>query len=718
MKKNTYKKRVIMKISNIVMIVLGAVVVGFATLYPKTSQKDKEATIVEAVMYIMNHYHYSPQDINDEFSKKAFKNYLKYLDSGKRFLIQSEVDELKKHELLIDDYIRTGDISFFENSINTLNNAIDRAEIVYNDVINQKYELESNDSIFIKPEDKEFANNKKELKDIWRKSIQYDIVSRLEDKAEENDEETDIEKKKDFATLKEESQEKVKDNFNKWFKRMHKVKRSDRFETYLNAITSVFDPHTSYFSPREKENFDIRMGGKLEGIGAQLRTDGDFTKVIKIIPGGPASRGDELEAEDIIQEVRQEEEIEAISIEGMVIDDVVQLIRGKKGTVVFLTVKKADGTKEIIRIERDEVILDESFARSMIIGQDDVIGKIGYIKLPKFYADFKGGDRSCSDDIAKELEKLKANNVKGIILDLRNNSGGSLKDVVSMSGLFIEKGPITRVQGKKGKAKDYSDNDSSVQYDGPLIVMTNKHSASASEILAAAMQDYGRAIIVGSSSTFGKGTVQRFFDLDRVIQGHDDAKPLGELKMTMQKFYRVNGGTTQLTGVIPDIILPDNYHFTDYGEKEYDYPLGSNKIEPSEYHQDVVHMNHLKEIVINSNNRITQDTNFMRVLENAKRLERNGNITTYPLDFESYNTMIDNQVAEGEKFKDLFDNEIEGFSTTNLPEDIEYINSDESRIDRNKKWMENMRKDFYVSETLKIMKDMIDLEEDFADVRK
>ena len=308
--------------------------------------------------------------------------------------------------------------------------------------------------------------------------------------------------------------------------------------------------HTGYFEPIDRENFNIGMSGKLKGIGARLTTDGDFTKISEIIVGGPAWKKGELEKDDLITKVAQDVDDEPVDLTGMVLDDVVQLIRGEPGTTVYLWVKKADGSVEEISIVRDVVVIDESYAKSLILESEDENENVGYIRLPRFYGDYQNRDgRQCSDDIRKEIEKLQDENVKGIILDLRNNGGGYLSEVVKMSGLFIEEGPVVQVKNRGRKPHVLNDEDSRVQYDGAVVVMVNQFSASASEILAAALQDYGRAVIVGTAtSTHGKGTVQRFWDLDNAIQGHTEIKPLGSIKLTIQNYYRVNGGFCSVEG--------------------------------------------------------------------------------------------------------------------------------------------------------------------------
>jgi len=373
-----------------------------------------------------------------------------------------------------------------------------------------------------------------------------------------------------------------------------------------------------------------------------------------------------------------------------------------------LTVKGVDGAVRVVEIERDEVIIDEGFAKSLILGDTDGVNNIGYIKLPRFYDSFEGKvGNSCAKDVAAEIEKLKENNVNGIILDLRNNGGGSLRDVVKMSGLFIEDGPIVQVKPREKKAYLYEDKDDEVQYNGPVIVMVNEFSASASEILAAALQDYKRAIIVGSKSTFGKGTVQRFVDLDEAFRGDDKFKPLGNLKISMQKFYRVNGGSTQLKGVVPDIILPDNYHYIETGEKDYDFAMDWSEIDNVDYDQDVYVINDMDYYVNNSATRIADDENFKLILENAKRLKAMRDDSNYPLDLEQYSAKMNERKESAKKYENLFEDNIETLVINNLPQDESGLLEDESKKARNDEWIKGVQKDFYLEETLHIMEDMI-----------
>lgn len=729
------------------IIGLLALVLTFGAFYQADTYEEKESMILHGVLNFIKQVHVNPKPIDDVFSKDVFHTYLERIDNGKRFFTEKEIVELSKHELNLDEEAEALTLNFFDQSFEMLNNGIARSKSIYQDLIeNHEFDINSPESIELDDEKTNYAEDEKALRDVWRKYLKYDIVRKYHRKLEkrkkaiekkeadqreidaqgksddgDNDmpglEVVDITVKTDADLLKE-AKEETKENFDDWFERLDKLRRTDRFETYLGSITNYFDPHTDYFNPKQKQDFDINMGGKLEGIGARLSTDGEFTKVVSIIPGGPAYRGKDLEVDDLIIAVAQENE-EPIDIQGWRIDDVVQKIRGKKGTVVTLTTQKSDGTVVDIQIERDKVIIDESFARSSLISLPGTASNIGYIKLPKFYSSFEKEDgNSCAKDVAKEIEKLKAENVNGIILDLRYNTGGSLSDVVDMSGLFIEEGPIVQVKPKARKAYVHEDTDPTVLYDGPLIIMTNHQSASASEILAAALQDYGRAIIVGSKSTFGKGSVQRFFDLDRAFSGNDDFKPLGNLKISMQKFYRINGGSTQLNGVVPDVILPNSYHYIETGEKEYDNALAWDEIEPEDYSQNVVNLKHKGKIAELSRARIEKDEEFQMILENAKRLKENRDFSQYPINLNSYQSLMADRQKEADKFKDFLEEDIPYLQVQNLPVDTAYIQSEESRIGRNEEWIKSLKKDVYLEETLHILRDLINLEDSYSAIEE
>jgi carboxyl-terminal processing protease len=685
---------------------LAVLLAGF--YYPATSSAEKEAVLIQRLLGGLKQLHYAPVAIDDDFSEKAYDLYLERLDGGKRWLTEEDVAKLEKYKTTIDDEALTGTFEFFNLSIELLNNSIDKTRGYYKEFVDAPVDLNSANNIELDGEKKKYAKNDEELKAYWRDMTTYEIMTEMAAKIKKQDEGDEDLKGKSKEELLTDCRAKVLKDFNAWYKRLDKRKRTVFLSSYINSITNVFDPHTTYFAPKDKENFDIRMSGTLEGIGAQLREDGEHTLVVRIIPGGPAWKGKSLEEKDLIIKVAQKGE-DPVDITGMPLDDVVQLIRGKKGTEVNLTVKKVDGSEEVIPITRDIVQLEDSYAKSVILdldAADDKVKNIGYIKLPQFYADFsRRNGRSCAKDIEKELAKLKGHNVNGIILDLRNNGGGSLRDVQRMSGFFIEEGPIVQVKARDHSPEILADSDPSVQYDGPLIVMVNSFSASASEILAAALQDYGRAVIVGSNATFGKGTVQRFIDLDQGFRGNSDITPLGEVKLTIQKFYRVNGGSTQLKGVTPDIVLPDRYHYFELGEREQDYAMAWTEIPAVSYDQDVRKLKGLRNLKTASSDRVKSSEEFQKVLEQARFTKESSEKTEYPLSLEKFREQRKTTEVRAEKFEDMF-TEIKGLKVRNLDEDIPNIKIDESKEAMNDEWLKGIRKDIYIEEALHVMNDM------------
>jgi carboxyl-terminal processing protease len=701
----------------IVALGFGALVAGTA-LYPEDDPRPKETIILNAILKVQEQAHFSSATIDDAFSKKVFDQYLESMDYNKRFLHQKDVDSLTAYAYLIDDHIKTGNLEFFDMSLRMINRGIERSKGWYEEILESPFDFSEKSTYETRGENRDWQKDEEDLKAFWKDMLKYETLVKLNRKLskvegiEKKDKEelTDNDKEwlaKSSEELEAESREDVKEMFENWFDRMEDVRRSDRFEVFVNSITHVLDPHTDYFNPKEKEDFDINMSGRLEGIGARLQTDGDYTKVVEIIPGGPAWKQKELEPGDLISAVRQEDAEEIEDLTGMRIDDVVKRIRGKKGTEVTLTVIKKDGTEELITIERDEVIIDEGFAKSLMIEHESVQPQIGYIYLPRFYSNFNSEDGpKASRDIKNQLEKLEAEGAQGIILDLRGNGGGSLHEVIDISGLFIEDGPIVQVKGRQGKPYVYRDKDPSVAYTGPLIVMVDAYSASASEILAAALQDYDRAVIIGSQQTFGKGTVQRFIDLDRAVSGLSEMKPLGQVKVTTQKYYRVDGGSVQLRGVRPDIILPDNFSYIKTGEQDYDYAMDWSRIEGIPHDQDVYRVQDLDRLRSLSSQRITGDSIFNIIDMNAKRIKEHRETTELPLDIERYSQLVKERKDASDSFEEAF-KPIEEMSLKNPAADLAYIAEDSSRIARNDKWIEQLSKDVYLEEAIFIMSDLL-----------
>jgi carboxyl-terminal processing protease len=702
-----------MKLRGPVLFSVVALTFLFAAFYPKAiNPEQKESMIVRTLLTYMKQLHYNPKDINDDFSITLYDYYLDRVDGARRFLTQEQIDQLAAFRTQLDDEAKQGTFEFFNESLSLLDAGIDKAKVYYQEILAEPFDFTTEEYFELDSEKRPYAEDDIELKEYWRKSLKYDVLTRVARRLEEEQEKGGEEEPKSVEVLEEEARAEVKENYDKYFKRLEKLKRSDRLSGYLNAMTQIFDPHSGYYEPIDKENFDIRMSGEYEGIGARLMLDGDYTKVSEVMAGGPAWRSKEIQNNDVFLKIAQGEDGEWQDIVGWVLDDVVQLIRGKKGTKVRLMIRNSEGaTKEVI-LERDKIKTEETFAKSLILDGPEEGERIGYIYLPSFYANFQDRDgRSCSKDVAKEIEKLKAENVDGIVLDLRNNGGGSLSDVIRMTGFFIEKGPVVQVKSRMRPAEVYRDVDASVQYDGPLAVMTNGFSASASEILAAALQDYDRAVIVGSKSTFGKGTVQRFYDMDQVVKD-DNVKPLGNVKLTTQKFYRINGGTTQLRGVVPDIILPDSYQDIETGEKEEDFPLSFTEIDSVDYAQStyVIDDEHISKLQEASARRIKEKATFQLINENAVRIAQNREETRFPLQLEAYQALTAKREAEAQKFEDLNADEAM-IAASNLKADYDYVNQNEKNKALNEDFVKNVSRDHYIEETLHILHDLIDLKQ-------
>ncbi|MCB0575768.1 MAG: PDZ domain-containing protein, partial [Saprospiraceae bacterium] len=442
----------------------------------------KDAALIQAILQGMNRLHFKPKQIDDAFSKQVYQLYLKDIDSGKRFFTRSDIDQMKGFEKMLDDEAQNGTFKFFDLSVSLMDKAVAKTQGWYREILAQPLDFGKNEMLETDGKKLEWAKNDEELRARWEKWMKYEVLYRINDELDKQEKPEFKGEKKSFEQIEKEQREKVLDTYDKWFKRMQKTDRTRRLEIYLNAITNVFDPHSGYFSPREKENFDIQMSGKLEGIGARLQSDGEKTSVTEIVPGGPAWKQGDLQPKDVIMKVAQgDSDLESLDVMGWDIDDVVSKIRGSKGTRVTLTIQKPDGSEKVITITRDVVIMEEGFAKSLILSETAKQGRVGYIYLPKFYADFTPqGLTSCAADVADEIEKLKRENVNGVILDLRGNGGGSLRDVVQMSGLFIEEGPIVQVKNRTRRPEIMSDNDPRVQWGGPLVVMVNGFSASAS----------------------------------------------------------------------------------------------------------------------------------------------------------------------------------------------------------------------------------------------
>lgn len=677
---------------------------------PAQQQYTKDEVVAQILLNSLEKGHYSPIEVNDELSKRTFTLLLKRMDYNKNFLLQQDVAKLRAYETQIDDELRRGTNELFVLSNTLLQQRIKEAQEYTEDILSHPFDFSTNEYFELDPEKRDFAKSEDDLKDMWRRMLKYQALLRYIDLVDDR-EKSKADVKGDGAVaktdeeLEAEARDKVLKNQNQRFERLLKENEMDRIGRYLGAVALSFEPHTEYFPPDDKENFDIAMSGSLEGIGAQLREADGYIKVESIVPGSASWKQKELKPEDIILKVAQGTS-EPVDVVDMRLDDAVKLIRGKKGTEVRLTVKKPDGRITVIPITRDVVVLEETYAKSAVIKDESSEKRFGYVYLPKFYADFnKSGGRSSADDIRQELEKLKTENVDGIVLDLRNNGGGSLQDAVKMTGHFIPTGPVVQVRYSSGENEVLADTDPAVTYDGPLVVLVNNYSASASEILAAALQDYGRAVIVGSPTTFGKGTVQTFVDLDNYLNPQFAAlKPLGSLKITFQKFYRINGGSTQFKGVIPDIVLPDSYSMLDIGEKELEYALPWDTIAAQNYTRWGAGANY-DDLRKNSAARVASNASFKLIEENAKHMKERRDDTNQPLNMDKVRSEQAELKAESKKFEDAQQEQPHikvSSPVADKPKESEAVMKE--RIDE---WHKQIKKDVTIAEAMAILKDMI-----------
>lgn len=670
-----------------------------------SDEPNKDKLLVDLVSYVLDKLHYDPQIINDDFSIKVYDDFIHAVDSQKRFLLKSDLELFSQYRLSIDDQINTSEITFFNVVHETLKTRVDEVESFYNEILEVPFNFQINEEINLDYENLEYAENTNELKKIWRKRLKLSALDGYASKKEINDEEKeDVEKKiLSDSEIEKESRTSIANNLKDFFQFNSELERADWFSIYLNSIVTQFDPHTSYFAPEAKEIFDQNISGKFQGIGARLFKRNQQVEISEIIIGGPVWRDNLLNVGDIIIAVAQSIEEEPIEISLMKLSDATDLIKGEKGTNVFLTVKRVDGGIEQVEITRDVVELEETYAKSSIIKDDSNV--YGLINLPRFYVDFADyGERNAASDIKNEILGLKSKGINGLILDLRNNGGGSLKTVVDITGFFIEKGPVVQVKSIGGRKEILRDNDPSVIWDGPLVILVNEFSASASEILAAALQDYNRAIILGSKQTYGKGTVQNVIDLNNVISGNTYGD-LGSLKITTDKFYRVNGGSTQLEGVKSDLIFPNRYSYIDIGEKDLENPLSWDKIDPAKYDNSVKIFNY-SQAITNSIDRISQNEYFSLIDQHAKLIKSKQDDKTISLDYKSYKEDREKFKSQTDKLKiieEFISPYLFEWNENNLNSNSSYNDDMKEKRDR---WIETLEKDIYVDEAMNLLKDL------------
>lgn len=739
-----------MKRNHKILILIGVLSIALLSFSPlenaigrlmsngNSSDPEKDKMLIELLTFVIEKGHYNPSEINDTFSKGVYKDYLNALDPSKRFFVQSDIDEFERYKTEIDDQIKNKDLSFFELTYDRLMQRMEESKSYYKLALENPFDYTKSESISTDYEKLSFTKNTQELKERWRLQVKLSTLSSLvekqkleedliKDKSKSVEEKLkeyrdsqgekvtaesetkfikDFEKRrnqnpKTYEQLEKETRESTLNSLNDNFNFIKDLDREDWFSIYINAIASRFDPHTSYFAPDDKEKFDQSMSGKLEGIGARLQKNNDFTEIMELISGGPAWRGKELEAGDIVLKVAQAD-AEPVDIVGMRLDDVVKKIKGPKGTEVRLTVKKTDGSIKVITIIRDQVEIEETYVKSSIVEKDGL--KYGIIYLPKFYINFEDqNSRDAGKDVATEVNRLKAEGVQGIVMDVRDNGGGSLKTVVDIAGLFIERGPIVQIKSAAGKKEVLYDKDAKVQWDGPLVVMINEFSASASEILAAAIQDYKRGVIIGSKQSYGKGTVQNVIDLNQFVR-ESTYGDLGALKTTTQKFYRINGGSTQLEGVKSDVAIPDRYSYLKMGERDVDNAMPWDKIDPAEY--TIWDKQNNFDIAISKSKERMRNNSYMNLIDdNAKWLDERNKENVYSLNIDTFKAEQKALDEKNKKYKPIIDYK-NLFVFKSLPYEIIEMANDTVLKEKRDRWHESLSKDIYIEEAIHILNDL------------
>ncbi|MBO2009420.1 carboxy terminal-processing peptidase [Hymenobacter negativus] len=684
----------------------------------------KDQVLIGTMLQGLSAAHYQPEKVDDAFSKRVFDLYLKHLDYRKQFLLATDVEQLRRYQTRIDDEVKGGTHEFLDLSTKLMADRTKEMQGLYRELLAKPFDFTVDETFQTDFEKAAFPADKAAQRELWRKLLKYETLSRVSEmmEAQEKAKEakpttataapaaanaaapTEAEPVRTPAQMEAEARKRVLKYYDEQFDELKDVDANERLATYANTIANTYDPHTEYFAPKAKEDFDYEMTGRFEGIGATLKEKDGLIYIEEIIPGSASARQGDLKKGDAILRVAQGA-AEPVSIEGWHTAKAVTLIRGKKGSEVRLTVKKPDGSTKIIPIIRDVVVVDEKYAQSSVI--TDKGQKIGYLRLPGFYADFNdNGGRSSSDDVKKELAKLNAEGVKGLVMDLRFNGGGSLSDAVSMAGLFLESGPMVQVRDGQGRTQVLTDNDPRVQYSGPLVILVNKYSASASEILAAAIQDYHRGIIMGSTSTYGKGTVQRIFDLDDALPTElNSIKPIGSLKLTTQKFYRVNGGSTQFKGVASDIVVPDLYSYLDQGEKESDYPLKWDEIQPARYRSwaDAPNLDKLR---ASSKARVATNSSFKVMDEMVNSMRKRKDETTVSLKMSTYRAEQQQSKAISDRYE-AAQKTATALLFSPLTADVRAVNGDTLKVNRAARFTKGLKKDITIGEAVAVIQDEI-----------
>jgi carboxyl-terminal processing protease len=687
-----------MTMNNRLLVILLSIVL-FLSQQP-AGKIDQERILSRVLSEVLESWHYSGDKLDDEHSQRAFKLFVRNLDFSKSFLLQSDLQRLKEYETRIDDQIRAGSADLPQAGYRLLQDRVNQVKGFYREILDSGIDISSSGgSIELDGSKREFCRNSDDLRDWWRKRFSYLMLLQYADLQRQAGGKKDAPN----AALKQKALQSVQHSSERLLEQMSRLKPDDVFAMYVNAVTMAFDPHSQYMPPRDKEDFDIDMSGKLEGIGALLGEDDGYVKVLEIIPGSPSWMKGQPKVGDLILKVAQGGEM-AVDVVGMSVSDAARLVRGPKGTEVRLQLKKEDGRVVQLSLVRDVVRIQETYARSATLSVNSAPERFGYLYLPKFYHDFNesGGGRNAADDVRAELQKLNRLRVAGVILDLRNNGGGALDDAVRLSGLFIDKGPVVQVRDRQESARHIDDEESGTVFSGPLVVMVNRLSASASEIVAGALQDYGRAVIVGPGQTFGKGTVQVMLDLDRIARdAGKNVPPIGALTLTVQKYYRVSGVSTQYGGVTPTIQLPEVTTYGRTGERYLDYSLTGDSIAGLSFPRWAAGNVDLKRLQAESQARVRSSQIFRFIAARRDTLAARADNSRLSLDLAAYLREQKQLSKENDHWNTLLK---ENRHVKVQP--VGAIPPASAEADRLREWYDDLSSDPYLEEALRVLASM------------
>ena len=667
---------------------------------------DKDNLVIQLITYVLDQAHYLDKEINDEFSEKVFNTFLENLDPFKRYFYSSDIKDFSAYKYSIDDAFKNPNLEFFDLVYERYSKRMSESEEIFKEILSQPFDFSKDEVCECDFEVLDYVKTKDELYDRWRKLLKIYVIENYHDeiKLDLKKQEEDIEfNPRTLAEIEKETRDALSITMNDNYRFItQEIQRGDWLSVYINSFVSQYDPNTSYLDPESKDRFDVDMSGNYAGIGARLQKKIDKVEITEVISGGPAWRDNILEKGDAILKVRQDDENEAVSILEMRLSEAVKLIKGDKGTKVHLTIKKVDGSINEVTVKRDIVLLEETYIKSSIVEKGDNF--YGVINIPKFYIDFDNqSNRDAAKDLRTEISRLKEEGVKGLVIDLRNNGGGALKTVVDMAGMFIKSGPVVQVKYFDKEKQVLSDRDRSILWTGPLVILVNEGSASASEILAAAMQDYKRAIIIGGNQTWGKGTVQNVFPLNRMVRGNTNGD-LGALRYTTQKYYRINGGSVQLEGVKSDINVPYRYKYLDFGEKDSENPLQWDEIDDVDYTKWQSNFD-FEEAIEKSKIRMTDNEYLNLVEENAKWIKSIRDDKVINLNYEKFKEELENNSLKTEKFKSLNDYSLD-YKFQSLPYELDLIKKDSVLGIKRERWHKSLNKDFYIDEALNVLSDL------------